>query len=173
VLLVVKVPLRDWLRVTVGVELKEVVGHWVPVGLIVLVTQVDREKLGVPLRESDTVGDVQVVGDKESEGDGVYDTVLLVVKVPLLDWLRVTVGVELKEVVGHCVPVGLMVYVTVGEVLKLWDTVAQVVMESLFVILGEGVGLPLKLTLLVGSECRRRTSRASLTRKPSIVVQRG
>ena len=95
---------------------------------------------------------------------------MLAVKVPLLDWLRVTVGVELKEVVGHWVPVGLMVYVTVGEGLKLWDTVVQLLKDSLIVILGEGVGLPLKLTLLVGPECRRRMSRVNLTRRPSIVV---
>ena len=86
---------------------------------------------------------------------------MLVVKVPLRDWLRVTLGVELKEVVGHCVPLGLRVYVTV------LDTVAQLLMDSLVVTHWDDVGLPLKLVLLVGPQwiIRKRA------RKRSIVVR--
>lgn len=63
------------------------------------------------------------------------------VRVPLLDWLRVIVGEVLKEAVGHWdwdkVPVGLED--TVG--VKLEDT------------LREEDGVPVELTLLVGPHC--------------------
>ncbi len=48
-----------------GVRDREVVGQ------ALLVTQVDREKLGVPLREVVTVGDVHEVGERVAEEDGV------------------------------------------------------------------------------------------------------
>jgi hypothetical protein len=59
------------LMVTVGIGEELGVRDREVVGQALLVTQVDREKLGVPLREDDTVGDVHEVGERVAEGDGV------------------------------------------------------------------------------------------------------